>query len=62
MKITIEPTTDQSRRSSQAQQLRVTIEHPSDDLTMNEAAELARAAFLAWGYQPENVRESLGEG
>ena len=61
MKITLEPTTDQSHRSLDAQHLRVTVEHRSDDITIREAAELVRGALMAWGYHPDNVRGVLGE-
>lgn len=55
MKITIEPTTDQSQRSVDATQLKVSVEHPCDDLDIWQLAELLAAAVLALGYHPSNV-------
>ena len=50
MRITIEPTTDQSQRSSDLTQHRVVIEHPDDDLGLDIALDLVQAALAAYGY------------
>ena len=61
MKITIEPTQDQSGLSTAATHCRVTVEHPHDDLNIVEAADLVRAALIAWGFSERTVDELLGE-
>jgi hypothetical protein len=38
----------------------VTIEHPHDELNVNEAVELMASALVAWGYSERNVREAMG--
>lgn len=58
MKITIEPTTDQSNWP--AKHCCISVTHPSDDLCMFEVIEdLIRPALLAWGFHPKTVAEHL---
>ena len=59
MRITIEPTTDQFDRSSEATQHRVVLEHPHDDLGISTVIELVEWALIAYGYPPTLVREYL---
>lgn len=57
MKIIIEPTTDQSERPSEAKSLRVTVEHPCDDLDIYEIVELIQNALMAYGFHPNNIKD-----
>lgn len=57
MKITIEPTTDQTGRKYQHHG--VTITHPEDELMASEVIELIQAALIAWGFNPETVKEYI---
>lgn len=62
MKITVEPTV-KPRTGAPANTLHVavSVEHPYDDLNMEEFAGLCRAAARAFGYAPETVAEFFGE-
>ena len=61
MKITLEPTADQSNlSSSQEMQHGVTVTHPSDYLELNEVVELFKGALVAWGFHPTSVEGVLG--
>lgn len=50
MKITIEPTTDQSNIDSRGRYRTVSIADPSDELDLTEAIELCALALEAWGF------------
>jgi hypothetical protein len=59
MRITIEPTTNQSR--CEFPQYKVSVEVPSDDLHIKEMVRLVRAALLALTYHPNNVDDYVPE-
>jgi len=50
MRITFEPTGEQRGRSVEATHPKVTIEHPSDDLSLDNMRELIDQALRAFGY------------
>lgn len=50
MKITIEPTTDQSDRRMDSMLCKVSIEHPRDDLDLFTVVELVGDALHGIGY------------
>ena len=54
MKITIQPTDDQRSRVSPKYST-VTIEHPDDDLNIEEVREIVNSALIAWGFHPDIV-------
>lgn len=56
MKITIEPT---APYVGPHPYLTVSVSHPSDTLTADEAVNLMRAALIAYGYHPDIIP---GEG
>ena len=58
MKLTWEPTTDQTRTENP--QRTVSISIPSDHATMSELAEVFKSLALALGYHPTSVAECLG--
>mgnify|MGYP001560785035 CR=1 FL=1 len=62
MRITIEPTADQSNYDESLQQHKVILEHPSDELTAVDAVELVANALIAWGYHPDNINELVNRG
>ena len=55
MKITIEPTGDQSGRPDDEVHSRVTVEHISDDMDIHGVMDLVRGALLAWGFSEKTV-------
>ena len=57
MKITMVPSEDQS--GLEFPQHSVTIETPSDELTLDEVGDLLRYLLLAWSFHPRNVDELL---
>lgn len=62
MRITIEPTEDQTGRSLGATHIRVSIEHPSDDLPIHELFEnIIAPALLAWGFGEKTINEYLNQ-
>lgn len=62
MKITIEPTDNAILLSSAAQNSKVELTHPSDDLDFEETMGLIKRACIAWGFHPDTVKEYFGEG
>ena len=52
MRLTIEGTATQEGRKAG-------VDDPSDDLDIQEVADLIRSLLLAWGYHPENVNELI---
>lgn len=61
MKITIEPTDNGILLSRVAQNHKVEITHPSDDLNFEEAMDLTKRALIAWGFSPDSVKEYFRE-
>ena len=61
MKITIEPTQDQTGRTVEATHCTVTVAHPFDDLDISEAFCLVKQALIAWGFSETTVDSVLGE-
>ena len=58
MKLILEPTTDQSARTTEATHPRVEIEIPDDDMTINQYVDcLIRPALLAKGFAEQVVTE-----
>lgn len=56
MKITIEPTDP-----ANLEQNSVTVGHVSDDLNIDQVAELVKAALLGYGFHPDRVKELFSE-
>jgi len=56
MKITIEPT--HKGRGKDAHRT-ITVEHPHDDVNIDDAMELVAAALKAYGYGDESVNEAI---
>ena len=52
MQLTIEGTNTETGRI-------VSIIEPGDDKSMDEMADMIRAALLAWGFQPDSVDELI---
>lgn len=61
MKITIEPSLDQSGES--LPYLTVTIDHPDDNVSanVNIMVEMFYQALLAYGFNPKSAQEALNE-
>lgn len=59
MKITIEPSSDQS--DQEYPHNIVSVESPHDDITIKEAMELTAKVLQAWGFHNENIAEYLEE-
>ncbi len=58
MKLILEPTTDQSARTTEATHPRVEIDIPDDDMTINQYIDcLFRPALLAKGFAEQVVAE-----
>lgn len=58
MKLILEPTTDQSARTTEATHPRVEIDIPDDDMTINQYIDcLFRPALLAKGFTEQVVTE-----
>lgn len=60
MRITIEPTTKQDGEELEVNH-RVVIEHPYDHLTIITVVGMIEGALVAYGYDPETVKECLAE-
>lgn len=56
MKITIEPTDP-----ANLDQNSVTVGHVSDDLNIDQVADLVKAALLGYGFHPDRVKELFSE-
>ena len=61
MKITIEPTEDQSGRSADTMLSKVSISIASDDLDIGEAMEQVVKALQAWGFHNKSIAGYLDE-
>ena len=61
MRITIEPTEDQSGRSADTMHSKVSISIASDDLDIGEAMEQVVKALQAWGFHNESIAGYLDE-
>ena len=61
MKITIEPTEDQSGRSADTTHSKVSISITSDDLDIGETMEQVVKALQAWGFHNESIAGYLDE-
>jgi hypothetical protein len=59
VRITIEPTCDQSGHSSQACQTTVSAEHPHDDLTWREMLDLFAGLLKAQGYCAADIDQFM---
>jgi len=59
MRITLEPTTDQSVWEPHCQQHKVVVETLSDDLDIHDVMENVRSALLAWGFAPKSIDEYI---
>ena len=59
MRITIEPTEDQSGRSADTMHSKVSISIASDDLDIGEAMEQVVKALQAWGFHNESIAKEL---
>ena len=58
MKITIEPSEDQS--GQEYPYAKVTIELPDDDLSLSVVIEnMIEPALIAWGFLPDSVKREL---
>lgn len=55
MKITLEPTQDQAERGHPFH--KVIIEHPHDDLSLDETIQLVGAVLAAYGFTQQCVNE-----
>jgi len=53
MKITIEPSADQT--DEEYPYPKVSLEVPGDELNINDVGDLVRAALLAWGFGETSV-------
>ena len=62
MKITITPShKPEIGQSASAVHTEVSIEHPYDDLSLDEVLSLMKGALRAWGYSEKGLAERLGE-
>jgi len=62
MKITIEPTEDQSHIvSNDCLHNKVTIETPRDGLHISDAMEQVVKTLQAWGFHSDSIKEYLDE-
>ena len=61
MKITIEPTEDQSGRSADAMHSKVSISIASDDLDIGDTMAQVVKALQAWGFHNESIAGYLIE-
>lgn len=59
MKITIEPTQDQSKEAHPFD--KVILESPHDDVDINVAMDLVERALVAWGFHPDTVQDYYKE-
>jgi hypothetical protein len=61
MKITIEPTDDQSGRSADTMHSKVSISIASDDLDIGDTMGQVVKALQAWGFHNESIAGYLDE-
>jgi hypothetical protein len=61
MKITIEPTEDQSGRSADTMHSKVSVSIASDDLDIGETMGQVVKALQAWGFHNESIAGYLNE-
>ena len=61
MKITIEPTEDQSRLSADTMHSKVSISITSDDLDIGDTMAQVVKALQAWGFHNESIAGQLDE-
>ena len=61
MKITIEPTEDQSGRSADTMHSEVSVSIASDDLDIGETMEQVVKALQAWGFHNDSIAKYLDE-
>jgi hypothetical protein len=61
MKITIEPTEDQSRLSADTMHSKVSISITNDDLDIGETMGQVVKALQAWGFHNESIAKYLDE-
>jgi hypothetical protein len=61
MKITIEPTEDQSGNSADTMHSTVSVSIASDDLDIGETMEQVVKALQAWGFHNESIAGYLDE-
>lgn len=59
MKLTLEPTNDQRDKLPDAKHLTITVQHPDDDLAVDDLADMVRGILLAAGYSPGCVDELI---
>ena len=59
MKITIEPTEDQSGRSADTMHSKVSVSIASDDLDITETMGQVVKALQAWGFYNESIAKEL---
>lgn len=59
MKVTIEPTQDQTGETHPFP--KVAIDSPHDDLDIEEAMSLVERALVAWGFHPDTVQDYYKE-
>jgi hypothetical protein len=61
MKITIEPTEDQSGESADIMHSTVSVSIANDDLDITEIMGQVVKALQAWGFHNENIAKELDE-
>lgn len=61
MRITMEPTEDQSSFTAACRNHKVTLEVEGDDIGFDETIDMIRLLLIAWGFHPATVNEVLGE-
>jgi hypothetical protein len=61
MKITIEPTEDQSRLSADTMHSKVSVSIASDDLDITDMMGQVVKALQAWGFHNESIAKELDE-
>jgi hypothetical protein len=59
MKITIEPTEDQSGRSADTMHSTVSISIDTDDLNIGETMEQVVRVLQAWGFHNDSIAEEI---
>jgi hypothetical protein len=59
MKITIEPTGDQSRLSTDLMHSKVSISIASDDLDIGETMEQVVRVLQAWGFHNDSIAKEI---
>jgi hypothetical protein len=56
MRLTIEPTNEQV-----GTQLTITLDHPSDDLTIDDMRRVLLTLLSAWGYRSDSIKGTFGD-